>query len=251
MPPPTHRDFRPVMNSSEPHNIEAPAPPGSPRRNRWTSFSLLTILLLLTIAALGVSHVRMSWQLDENNQAMATMEAELTQLRKETGYLEITDEKLVHVVAAPTHEDLVWRWKVFVPEGVTIKSHMQVKQSTGGSTTGTSRLQEGTNQIELAIYRGPEGQWKQKLTVVRGPSTSSSSSDLPEEFMSWLNNAMTSSSGLLNAEGTKTFQPDQEITLLTMTARGRVKPDPETGERSKQLTEESTEITAWLKPEEP
>ncbi|WDI41267.1 hypothetical protein [Bremerella sp. P1] len=221
----------------------------SPARNRWTSFSLLTILLLLTIVALAISHVRMSWQMDENNKAMATMEAELTQLRKETGYLEITDEKLVHVVAAPTHEDLVWRWKVYVPEGVTLKSHMMVKQSKGGTMTGTSRLQEGTSQIELAIYRGPEGQWKQKLTVINGASTSSSSGDLPENFMSWRNNSTTSTGGLMRSAGTKVFQTDEEITLLTMVARGREKADPKTGARGKE-SEESTEITAWLEPEE-
>lgn len=221
-----------------------------PARNRWTSFSLLTILLLLTIVALGISHVRMSWQMDENNQAMATMEAELTQLRKEAGYLEITDEKLVHVVAPPTHEDLVWRWKVFVPQGVVMKSHMETKRSTGGSMTTTSRLDEGENLVELAIYRGPEGEWKQKITVIRGHDTSSSSGDLPEDFMSWLNNASTSSSGIMRASGTTNFQPDEEITLLKMTARSREKPDPKSGAPGPK-TNESTEIKAWLAPEKP
>ncbi|QDU76116.1 Cell division protein FtsL [Bremerella volcania] len=237
------------MNSSEQQAHEATAESVRPKRNRWTSFSLLTILLLLTIAALGISHVRMSWQMDENNQAMATMEAELAKLRKEAGYLEISDESLVHVVAAPTHEDLVWRWKVFVPDGVTMKSHMSVKRSTGGSMTSTSQLGEGENQIELAIYRGPEGEWKQKITVIHGPSTSSSSGQLPEDFMSWLNNATTSSSGLMRSEGTKVFQPDQDVTLLKMTAHGREKQDPKTGAPGK-ATKESTEITAWLAPEE-
>ncbi|PQO25134.1 hypothetical protein C5Y96_26920 [Blastopirellula marina] len=233
------------MNASETPATETPSPV---RRNRWTSFSLLTILLLLTIVALSISHVRMSWQMDENNQAMATMEAELTQLRKEAGYLEITDEKLVHVVAPPTHEDLVWRWKVFVPQGVVMKSHMQTKRSTGSSMTTTSQLDEGENLVELAIYRGPEGEWKQKITVIRGHDTSSSSVDLPEDFMSWLNNASTGSSGIMRSSGTTTFQPDEDITLLKMTARGREKPDPNTGAPGKDL-EAFTEITAWLEPE--
>lgn len=236
------------MNSNELHSSETSPAKARPRRNRWTSVSLFTILLLLAIIALGISHVRILWQLDENNKAMATMEAELIELRKETGYLEITDEKLVHVVAAPTHEDLVWRWKVFVPEDVEMRSHLQVKQLSGSSTGATSQLQSGENHIELAIYRGPEGQWKQKITVVSGPTSSSGSSDLPEEFMSWLNNAMTSTSGLLRAEGTKTFQTDQKITLLEMSARGREKPDPVTGERSNKFTKESAEVTAWLEP---
>ncbi len=236
------------MNASEPQLTESNDKPHASRRNRWTSFSLLTILLLLTIAALGISHVRMMWQLDANNEAMAAMEAELTELRKETGYLEITDEKLVHVVAAPTHEDLVWRWKVFVPKDLVMQSHSKVAQSTGGSMSSTSRLNEGENLIELAIYRGPEGEWKQKITRISGPSTSSSSSKLPEEFMKWMGNSSTSSSGLLRAEGTKTFQPDETITLLKLTAHSRTQADPKTGEPGKE-SEESTEVSAWLAPE--
>lgn len=221
--------------------------PAKPKQNRWTSFSLLTILLLLTIVALGISHVRISWQMDENNKAMATMEAELDELRKEAGYLEITDESKVHVVATPTHEDLVWRWKVFVPEGVTLDSYMEMKQSAGGSMTSQSQLRSGQSRIELAIYRDPEGEWKQKITVINGSSTSSSSGQLPEDFMKWKSNSTTSSSGLLRSEGTKTFDTDAEITLLKMTARGREKADPKTGERGKE-SEEYTEITAWIAP---
>ncbi|MBA2113876.1 hypothetical protein [Bremerella alba] len=234
------------MDTNEPHFSEASEKTASSAQNRWTSFSLLTILLLLTIVALGISHVRMSWDLDENNKAMATMEAELNKLRKETGYIDIQDESLVHVVTAPTHEDLIWRWKVFIPDGVTMRSMMRAKYLTGGSITSGSRLESGENQIELAIYRGPKGHWKQKITIVNGPSKSSSSGTLPEEYMSWFNNATTSTSGLTRTDGTKTFQPDEDIKLLTMTARPNKKRDPESGSSTGKQPDESTEITAWM-----
>ncbi len=84
----------------------APLAAAAPRRLR---FSLLTLLLLLTIAALAVA----LWQL---NAELAPLRAENKRLREEAGELIIEDRAWLHAVQAPKPDALTWKWRLWVPD---------------------------------------------------------------------------------------------------------------------------------------
>src|SRR5205085_1203153 len=39
------------------------------------------------------------------------------QLRREAGYLEVTDKERIHALQVPTVENMLWKWKVHLPPG--------------------------------------------------------------------------------------------------------------------------------------
>jgi hypothetical protein len=45
----------------------------------------------------------------------ARLRYELSELRRETGYLEITDPQTLQAIAVPCLEELTWRWRIHVP----------------------------------------------------------------------------------------------------------------------------------------
>ena len=210
----------------------------APRPKRWR-FSLATILLLLTIAALVVSHVRMSRQLAVRDAQVQVAQAEVEMLWKEVGYLDVTDKTKLHIVATPPHLDMVWRWKVFVPAAQPYQIHSLIKRSSGGSATSTSLLQAGASIVEYAIYKGPQGNWKGKLTVVYGGATASTGSPLPD----WFDSIRTSRSGLLHADGTHQYEVDRPVTLLDLTATPS---SPDEAATDQDVPE--TTIKVWVEP---
>jgi hypothetical protein len=44
------------------------------------------------------------------------LQAELSALRREMGYLEVTDSQKIHAMALASLEDLTWRWRLHVPD---------------------------------------------------------------------------------------------------------------------------------------
>jgi hypothetical protein len=44
-------------------------------------------------------------------------------MSKELGRLTISDRENIHLVAAPSHEEMLWRWRVYLPKG---SGHHQV-----------------------------------------------------------------------------------------------------------------------------
>ncbi len=222
------------------------------KRTWGLRFSLWTAFLLVTIAVLAVSNWQAAARLIERDEQLTAAQKEIQQLRNEVGYLELGDKTKVHVVAAPTHLDLVWRWKVYVPDGANLKAYGTFKQPTGGSATSVKTLESGENHIELAIYQGPDRTWKRKLTVTRGGSTSSSSSGIPDELVTWTGSFSTSTSGLLRKEGTKVYDVDTEVTLLKMTVeknKPHNPPDEEAEAEQDQSPAPTTEIAVWIGPE--
>jgi hypothetical protein len=77
---------------------------------RGFRFSLLALFLLMTIAALAIALIQARTRL-------GSLEVEVDRLRKEAGFLSISDPDKVHVIAVPRTDPMTWRWRVYLPGG--------------------------------------------------------------------------------------------------------------------------------------
>jgi hypothetical protein len=71
-------------------------------------FSLLTILLLITIVGLMLVVWR-QWR------EIGPLRAEVRRLRTEQGHLNIDDPTRIYSIQAETEEDDVWMWRIYIP----------------------------------------------------------------------------------------------------------------------------------------
>jgi hypothetical protein len=78
-----------------------------PQRHRLR-FSLLTAILLTTIAGMGVA----LWRL---NGELAPLREEVLRLREEQGRLTIADPNKIYAIRVMTEEPNAWRWRVYLP----------------------------------------------------------------------------------------------------------------------------------------
>lgn len=78
-----------------------------PRRPR---FSLMNLLLLMTVAAMGVG----LWRL---NGELAPLRLEVEQYRNELGIIAVVDPEKVHALRLPTEGNEPRKYRVFLPEG--------------------------------------------------------------------------------------------------------------------------------------
>jgi hypothetical protein len=148
---------------------DAPAPdkievsPAQPRRG-WGQFSLLSLIILVVAGCLGAA-----WYGEKQRRTRA--EAEFRKLRVELGIiddrqgiLDVSDRTKVHVWNMAPHNELEWRWRVFVPPGNTWHirtSHgeewddEQNRFSGGGAGTGLDL--DGEFNLEAQVVRNLDG----------------------------------------------------------------------------------------------
>jgi hypothetical protein len=141
-------------------------------------FSLKTLFVSLLLATLAASNVFTSWQLKRLHE-------ENVALRKETGHLVIKDPAKFNVVAVPTFEDLMWRWRVHVPPGagerISIASQ-QIPQNGYSASFSATTLPPGDYLLTATVRRNHHGDWS--LTV--GHPGGSCATTIDEKFAGWL-----------------------------------------------------------------
>jgi len=93
-------------------------------------FSLLTAILLTTIAAMGVA----IWQLSEELQPLRN---EVVRLRQEQGRLTITDPNKIYAIRVMTDEPDTWKWRVYLPPNKKYSMHTRL-HTVPGRASGTS-----------------------------------------------------------------------------------------------------------------
>jgi hypothetical protein len=108
----------------------------------WPRFSLLTSFLLLTIAGMAIVVVRL-WR------EVSPLRAEVWQLRDETGRLSIDDPTRIHAIEVRTSEPLLWKFRVWVPEG-----EKAIVRSRWG---GVPRV--GVPEAQAGLHLVPGEQW--------------------------------------------------------------------------------------------
>lgn len=137
----------------------------SPPRRRLR-FSLQTLLLVLAIAAMGM----VIWQMYAE---LVPMRAELRRLRDEVGKLTIEDDALFHAIQVRTHEDLVWKWRIWVPEGAGYTlHHVSETIPKAGFPKAKSMItlvKPGEQWVEYRITRDDRtGEWMDRVSTSSG-----------------------------------------------------------------------------------
>lgn len=171
-------------------------------------FSLRAFLLLLFILSLLGSNFFTAWQLRQLRQENAGM-------RKELGRLVITDPNRIHIVAVPTYEDLLWRWRIYVPAGKTLRlyeSSYDIPETGFPLSSVSSGLHEGEYLLTAAVRRDRHGKWQ---VTVAGPR-SSSSTGFSDEHATWLTDSAGWSVEQAGNGEAQVFNIDEPIVLLRL-----------------------------------
>jgi hypothetical protein len=117
---------------------------------RWRPrMSLLTAMLLITIAGMAIKIAQLRLEVDP-------LRRDLRMLRKSLGQLSIHDESKVHAIAVPSHDNLTWRWRVWIPQGRQITIHYQwgdVPRKGVPSKRNSVTLRPGEQSITLSAMQ--------------------------------------------------------------------------------------------------
>lgn len=178
--------------------------------------SLLSLLLLVAVAALGMATFLL-WR------ELAPLRAEVQQLRAETGRLTIRDPSKVHAIQVETGDDNEWKWRVRVPAG---KRYMFKRRSDNvpGSgfpslVGGSGPLTEGEYVITYSIRQDSETEeWRGRFVVRRVGDDDNvgvvlSGGAGPFGWLDW--GTRTSMFGGVGFK-TEAFEPGQPITLYRL-----------------------------------
>ena len=121
--------------------------------------SLLAALLLMTIFGMAIVVVRL-WR------EVGPLRAEIVQLRNETGRLSIDDPTRIHAIEVRTSEPLLWKWRVWVPQGQTVlaRYHFGSMPSSGvPPASGSLHLKPGENWVTLRAHVKRPSSWSARL----------------------------------------------------------------------------------------
>jgi hypothetical protein len=169
-------------------------------------FSLRAFLLLLFITSLVGSNLFTAWQLDKVRQENA-------QLHKELGYLKVSDPTKIHVVAVPTYEEMLWRWRIYVPQGqslhVCTATH-NIPQHGFPDVQGMTALAQGEYLLTAAVRQNRHGKWQ--LTIAN--PNSSSSLGIDDTDATWLVDSPGWESSQAGLGATEAVEPGAPFVLL-------------------------------------
>lgn len=132
--------------------------------------SLLTALLLTTIAGMAIVIVQLC-------REVGPLRTEVRQLRAELGRLWIEDESKIHAIQVRQDEELTWRWRVWIPQGEDIWLHLQwgdVPKTGVPSQYTAGNLHPGEQWIVLKARRNPkDNTWMYRLETPTSSETCS------------------------------------------------------------------------------
>jgi hypothetical protein len=115
--------------------------------------SILTALLLMAILGMAIVIARL-WR------EVAPLRVEVRQLRDETGRLSIDDATKLHAVEVRTGEPLLWKWRVWVPEGRTALVRTRwgkIPSMEVPAASGSLHLKPGEHWITLRAHPSASG----------------------------------------------------------------------------------------------
>jgi hypothetical protein len=170
-----------------------------------------------------VSHLRTSYQLYRAEQ-------DLAKLRRENGFLDISNPAKIHVVTVPVLDQGVVRWRVYVPLGPSYALRMQVNDiPVAGypATAAADSLRPGDWLIELRTVKQPDGSWT-ITSYCRGEfrlgyGSSGTVLDQNQQSLSgtdaeWLADSWVSMTQQAGTQDTESFDVGDNITLLRLRA---------------------------------
>jgi hypothetical protein len=167
------------MNSADP--LQGPAT--SPPRHGWGQFSLLSMLGIVIFGCLAAAWYGEKRRADQALAEVRRSEAEIRELRialgildDEPDFLTITDKKQVYVRAIPTHDELHWRWRIYLPPSTDWEIEMtegerwntQGARYMGGGASTNVKL-SGEFMLDARLTRDADG--RAHIEIVQGRST--------------------------------------------------------------------------------
>jgi hypothetical protein len=195
-------------------------PPRQPTELR-PQFSLLTILLVMALAACGIT----IWQLWRE---LVPLRVEVRQMRGELGHLSIDDETRPYAIQLHEWENDVWRWRIYLPPGNKYKLYEAkgvfpahagisdakwleaVKTATNSSRGVFSSVElQGTFSLEAQL--SPQGDAWKLVTIPGGGDSVYRFQD------NWLSDEFTRKTMVRSHVGVKRqveFSPDEPILLF-------------------------------------
>ena len=198
-------------------------------------FSLKAFLLLLFIGSLVASNLFTSWQLRQ-------LREENAQMRKDLGRLVIEEPNKLNIVAVPTYEDMLWRWRIYVPKGQSLHlcSVSQDIPMTGipANFSSSGPMEEGEYVLTAAIRPDRKGSWQ---ITVSGPH-SSSGIGIADDRAQWLSGNVGWSTEQAGTPAAQVSDLSQPMVLLRVRAMKQTAPGS-----SSTTTEPSDGVMLWLK----
>ncbi len=101
---------------------------------------------------------------------LSRLREENQRLRNELGQLTIQDTSKLHVIAVPEIEDWKWRWRLHLPPRAFQVLLITLTKPGDDEPTrrypvllGSEGLNTGERMLELAVFRGPRGNWQLKV----------------------------------------------------------------------------------------
>ncbi len=167
-------------------------------------FSLLTVLLVTTIVGMAIVVV-MQWR------SLAPLRAEVRRLRNEVGDLSVDDPTKLCAIQVNTHDELTWKWRVWVPQGKVYRVREyggEVPKEGYPEDGGTVWLREpGEHVVEYRIIRDPrDDQWYGWLQTRSG--------GVGKDAQPWVKwPSRRSSTGGVGTT-TQSFEPDRRVELI-------------------------------------
>jgi hypothetical protein len=149
------------------------------------------------------------------------LRAEVKALRAEVGKLVVEDESRIHAVQAPNTDEGFWKWRVWIPKGVSVRlkcsSGKVPKTGVPSNHTGMT-LQPGEQVITYRLQRrAQDGTWMTRVDI-NGSSYSGTSLQDSEVWLDWPQKA-----GSRGGVGTTTVSFNDEDRQMIL-SRNRVAP---------------------------
>ena len=212
-------------------------------------FSLRAFFVVTTIACAALYH----WHISSR---LRTAEAELRQLRAETGRLTIDDESKVHAIAVETAEPNTWRWRLFIPKGHRYSwnvGYRDIPMDGAPSTPGVAGFSnepywDRANEVivDARLAQAELGEWTFSVQPRIGDSSNQmtgASIEIPAAEMSAINENSSFQVGILGDDQTEILDPAVPIVLYTK------RPMKRSADGSRGFNDDPTlGLSIWLEP---
>jgi hypothetical protein len=165
--------------------------------------SLLSAIMLMTIAGMAIVIAQL-WS------EVGPLRAELVKLHNETGRLSVDDPTKIHAIEVRTSEPLMWKWRVWVPEGPTVLARYRWGSNPSSGTPPASaslQLKPGENWVTLRAHDKRPNSWSARLETATDYVGTSIRE--PDRWWQWPTSSSTDSgigfTTAVVAEGDSTF----------------------------------------------
>ncbi|MEW4564292.1 hypothetical protein AB1K70_17270 [Bremerella sp. JC770] len=213
-------------------------------------FSLKTMLVGAIVLTLIASNLFTSWHLFQAQQLVRVQQMEIDALRRELRSLDTSDRKNVHVIAMETNQDMVWKWRIFIPPGkkFNLKSMVgTISDRSFPEGAMVTPIEPGEGVLTCSVTRNAGGDWDQDVRYVSGAHVATSTLKVFDSSMAWYGKqgSSTTSGSITTSMGQQSFSGEHRIELLRF--RRWIQDQPNV----KFAPTESTDgILFWLEPVE-